>query len=131
MKNRIITGQYIDPEKHQKAKEMRDNPTPAEKKLWEHLNNNQIQGLHFRRQQIIDGFIVDSYCHEIGLVIEVDGGIHEKQKEYDLERESILTNRGLHLVRFKNTEVMDNNLEVIAEINRLVFDLLTKDKNTP
>ncbi|MCJ7623256.1 MAG: DUF559 domain-containing protein, partial [Anaerolineaceae bacterium] len=114
MKKRIITGQYIASEKNQKAKEMRNNPTPAEKILWEYLNNNQIQGLHFRRQQIIDGFIVDFYCHKIGLVIEVDGGIHEKQKDHDLERESILTSRGLHLVRFINIEVMNNIQEVIT-----------------
>jgi very-short-patch-repair endonuclease len=60
------------------------------KNSWQHLRANQLNGLHFRRQQIIDGFIADFYCHVARLVIEVDGEIHQQQAEYDAERDRVL-----------------------------------------
>jgi len=90
--------------------------TPAEKKLWAALRRNQLDGLHFRRQQIIEGFIVDFYCHAVGLIIEVDGPIHNQQVEYDAERERILNNRGLRILRVKNEEVMTNLKNVLQRI---------------
>ena len=68
----IITNQKVTKEKLQRAKELRRNMTPAEKMLWGELRANKL-GIHFRRQQIIEGFIVDFYCHKASLVIEVDG----------------------------------------------------------
>ena len=103
----IVIGQKIEPVKVELAKEMRRQMTPAEKILWEHLRANRLHGLHFRRQQIIDGFIVDFYCHAASLVIEVDGKIHEQQIEYDLERDKILSARGLRLLRFENEEITE------------------------
>ncbi|RMD61118.1 DUF559 domain-containing protein, partial [Candidatus Parcubacteria bacterium] len=89
-KYRVVTNPMINPAKLEQAKAMRRNMTPAEKRLWSVLRRNQLDGLHFRRQQIIDGFIVDFYCHAAGLVVEVDGPAHEMQKEYDAERDRIL-----------------------------------------
>ena len=71
----IVSGQQITKEKFQKAKELRRDMTSAEKVLWNELRGNKL-GVHFRRQQIIAGFIVDFYCHRAGLVIELDGDIH-------------------------------------------------------
>ena len=68
----IIPGQKVTKEKLQRAKELRRDMTPAEKLLWQELRANKL-GVHFRRQQIIVGFIVDFYCHKAALVIEVDG----------------------------------------------------------
>ena len=68
--------------------------TPAEKILWEELRANKL-GVHFRRQQVIQGFIVDFYCHQAGLVIEVDGDIHDLQKEEDERREKVLSALGM------------------------------------
>jgi very-short-patch-repair endonuclease len=112
----IVIGQKIETVKHQRAKEMRRNMTPEEKILWEHLRTNRLHGLHFRRQQIIDGFIVDFYCHAASLVIEVDGKIHEKQIEYDLERDKVLSARGLRLLRIKNEEVTQEIDQVLWRI---------------
>ena len=56
--------------------------TPAEKILWEELRANKL-GVHFRRQQVISGFIVDFYCHKAALVLEVDGDVHDLQQEED------------------------------------------------
>ena len=76
----IIPGQRVKKEKLQRARELRRDMTPAEKILWQELRSNKL-GIHFRRQQIIAGFIVDFYCHKGGLVVEVDGDIHDLQQE--------------------------------------------------
>src|SRR5688500_5161196 len=94
----IVRGWHT-PEKREKAFQMRWNPTPAEAALWSRIRANQL-GVHIRRQVVIDGFIVDFYCHAAGLVIEVDGGVHEANAEYDRERDKVLSRRGLRLLRF-------------------------------
>ncbi|YAF95023.1 MAG: endonuclease domain-containing protein [Nodularia sp. CChRGM 3473] len=115
----IVIGQKINPDKMQRAKELRRQITPAEKILWQHLRGNRLKNLHFRRQQIIDGFIVDFYCHSARLVIEVDGKIHEQQVEYDVERDKVLSARGLRLLRIKNELVqreLDQVLVLISQV---------------
>ncbi len=102
---RIVTGQKVSPVKLQRAKELRRKMMKAERILWSHLRTNKMGGFHFRRQQIIDGFIVDFYCHAASLVIEVDGGIHQKQKEYDEERDRVISAHQLRVLRFTNDEV--------------------------
>ena len=123
-KKGIITGQKIDPAKLEQAKALRRHMTPAEKRLWSALRRNQLDGFHFRRQQIIDGFIVDFYCHAAGLVVEVDGPVHEGQKEYDAERDRVLAARGLRILRFRNQEVMNDLEGVLACIRAACHDLL-------
>ncbi|RCJ28503.1 restriction endonuclease [Nostoc minutum NIES-26] len=114
----IVIGQKLNPIKVQRAKELRRQMTPEEKILWQHLRANRLNGLHFRRQQIIDGFIADFYCHAAGLVIEVDGKIHEQQAEYDAERDKVLTRRGLRLLRIKNEEVRQEIDKVLILISQ-------------
>jgi len=97
----IIPGQRVTKEKQQRARELRRGMTPAEKVLWEELRANKL-GVHFRRQQVIQGFIVDFYCHKSALVIEVDGDIHDLQHEEDARREKALRELGLRVVRFGN-----------------------------
>ena len=116
----IVTGQRVTPAKLQRAKELRQNMTPAEKTLWQNLRANRLDGWHFRRQQIIDGFIVDFYCHRAELVIEVDGPIHATQREADAKRETALRERGLAILRFTNHEVMNNLRTVLNTIRQTV-----------
>ncbi len=114
----LITGQRIDSAKLKRAKELRQQMTPAEKKLWSRLRRKQL-GFHFRRQQIIDGFIVDFYCNAAGLVVEVDGSIHKQQADYDEDREEVLAKRDLHLLRVMNEDVMlrlEETLDLIATV---------------
>ncbi|MEH2062700.1 MAG: DUF559 domain-containing protein [Nostoc sp.] len=85
--------------------------------LWQHLRANRLNGFHFRRQQIINGFIADFYCHATALVIEVDGKIHEQQAEYDAERDKVLSARGLRLLRIKNEEVRHELDKVLMRIS--------------
>ena len=114
--NNIVIGQKVTRIKIQRAKELRREMTQEEKILWQHLRANRLNGLHFRRQQIIDGFIADFYCHAARLVIEVDGEIHQQQAEYDAERDRVLSARGLRLLRIKNEQVRQNLDSVLARI---------------
>ena len=115
----IVTNQKITKEKLQRAKELRREMTPAEKILWEELRANKL-GVYFRRQQVIQGFIVDFYCHKAGLVIEVDGDIHDLQKEEDERREKVLSALGLRVVRFRNDEVGRELSMVVGRIRTQV-----------
>jgi very-short-patch-repair endonuclease len=87
-------GWYTTPELWEKlkplARQKRKEPTHAEKLLWQHLRNRQLRGFKFRRQHSIERFIVDFYCAEGGLVLEVDGPFHDYQPEEDKIRETFL-----------------------------------------
>ena len=115
----IIPGQTVTKEKLQRAKELRRDMTPAEKILWQELRGNKL-GVHFRRQQVVAGFIVDFYCHKAGLVIEVDGDIHDLQQEEDARREKVLIEMGLRIVRFRNDEVMRDFAGVLRRVRELI-----------
>ena len=95
--------------------------TPAEQILWQELRANK-QGVHFRRQQIIAGFIVDFYCHRAALVLEVDGDIHDLQLVEDARRETILREPGLRIVRFENDDVIRNLSGVVEKIRDLIVN---------
>jgi very-short-patch-repair endonuclease len=113
----IVIGQKVNPQKVQRAKELRRQMTPEEKILWGALRTNRLDGLHFRRSQVIDGFIVDFYCHKAGLYIEVDGGIHDAQVESDQDRDQVLSLRDLRVLRIKNEQIRDRLDEVLATIS--------------
>ena len=105
-----------NPKLVERAKELRKNMTKAERKLWyEYLKNFQYR---VHRQRPIDQFIVDFYCPELKLVIEIDGDIHnsEDAQNYDLERTQILSGYGLTVIRFTNQEVLSNFEEVCGVI---------------
>jgi len=104
---------------YQAALEMRKYPTEAERVLWEELRARKL-GVKFRRQHIIDRFIVDFYCIRNGLIIELDGDIHKFQKERDLEREKILEGLGCKILRFSNKEIEDDINKVLDKIRRVV-----------
>lgn len=112
----IVAGQKVNATKVVRSRELRCDMTDAEKKLWQHLRGNQINGYKFRRQQIIDGFIVDFYCHAAALIVEVDGSVHEQQQEYDGQRDEVLRTRGLQTLRLTNTEIAHDLEAVLRRI---------------
>jgi very-short-patch-repair endonuclease len=116
----IVIGQNVTPERRRMAKELRQNMTPTERILWQLLRTNKLAGWHFRRQQIIDGFIVDFYCHAASLIVEVDGGIHETQKEQDAERDAHLVSRGFRVLRVTNDEV---NRDIEGVLKKILENL--------
>lgn len=103
-------------EKIARALEFRQDMTPGEALLWAELRNNRLGGFHFRRQHIIDGFIVDFYCHAAALIVEVDGKIHATQMESDQERDQILTARGFRILRIPDVQVRQNIPGVLSLI---------------
>ena len=111
-----ILGGHVSSVKADAARRLRREMTPAERLLWEHLRANCLDGLHFRRQQVIDGFIVDFYCHAAGLVIEVDGSFHDDQQDHDEERDRILSAGGRRILRVTNDEVETALPNVLARI---------------
>ncbi len=90
------------------ARYNRKNPTPAELKLWKEVLNKDQLGYRFLRQKLLSGFIADFYCSKLLLVIEVDGEIHNKQKEYDEKRSKVLNGLGIFVMRFSNEQVLNN-----------------------
>ena len=121
----IVIGQKVNGIKVQRAKEFRRQMTDGEKILWQHLRANRMGGLHFRRQQTIDGFIVDFYCHAAGVVVEIDGEIHNQQVESDAERDRILSAHGLRILRLSNEEVKRDLPDVLNRIAVVCCESLT------
>jgi len=110
----IVIGQKVNPEKVRRAKELRRQMTETEQILWQHLCANRLGGWHFRRQQVIAGFIVDFYCHAAGLAVELDGPVHETRADYDEARDQSLAEHGIRVLRVKNQEV-NEILETVLE----------------
>lgn len=111
----IVYGQRIQDAKREAARRLRRRMTPEENLLWQALRRDP-GGSHFRRQQIIDGFIVDFYSNVRGLVIEVDGAVHLAQQEYDRERDQALLTRGLTVLHFTNLDIRNHLERVMNEI---------------
>jgi very-short-patch-repair endonuclease len=99
----------------ERARELRHPQTPAEQRLWATLRDRRLGGFKFRRQHPIDRFIVDFFCHECSLVVEVDGESHATQVEYDQARTEWLNDHGCTVVRFSNQDV-DQRLEGVTHV---------------
>lgn len=109
----------------EKRKALRNNATQAEKYLWQELKNSQIFNKKFRRQHSVDNYILDFYCPEIRLAIELDGEHHyeEEQKEYDKKRTEYLNEVGIKVIRFRNTDVIFGRDDIVKEIKRVIQNL--------
>jgi very-short-patch-repair endonuclease len=110
------------------AKDLRQKQTQAEELLWEQLRNNKLNGYKFYRQCPIGRYIADFYCAELRLVIELDGGVHDgdKQKRYDALRQKEIESRKLIVLRFRNELVLEDMGEVLKTISEY-----TKLENNP
>jgi very-short-patch-repair endonuclease len=101
-----------------KARRLRRPLTESEQVLWAALRDNRLQGIKFRRQHPFGPYVLDFFCVQARLVIELDGSIHDRpeQKEYDRERTDYLEAQGLRVLRFRNEEVADKLDEVMKKI---------------
>ena len=98
-------------------KSLRNHATSAEAVLWRMLKNRQVQGLKFRRQHGIGPYIVDFYCPELRLAIELDGEVHYNRSEYDEQRSAFLNKANdIYVMRFENRTVFENPARIIEEI---------------
>ena len=118
----IIPGQKVSKEKQQRSRELRRDMRPAEKLLWQELRANKL-GVHFRRQQIISGFIVDFYCHKADLIVEVDGDIHDLRQNEDTLREKTLMKLGLSVIHFRNEEILSNLSSLVERIREQALNI--------
>lgn len=111
---------YTTPELWEKlrpiARQKRKEPTEAENILWQRLRNRQLSGFKFRRQHCIERFIVDFYCAEASLVIEVDGPIHDYHREEDKIREIFIKSQHLRIIRFSNEDILNSINKVLEKI---------------
>ena len=99
---------------------MRNKSTLAEVLIWKALKGKQVKGYDFHRQKPIDKFIVDFYCHDLSLAIEIDGSSHDEKIEQDQERQERLEALGVHFLRFTDQEVKRNLHGVVMTIEEWI-----------
>jgi len=113
-----MTRHYNKKSKKEDRKRLRNNATNAERILWSHLKRKQMNGLKFRRQYGVDSFILDFYCPEIKLAIELDGPSHfnEDVHYYDNQRQKYIEAFGITFLRFNNMDIYNNINGVLQTI---------------
>ena len=114
-------------EKRTRIRELRNNPTEAERVLWRQLSARKIAGVRFNRQVDVGPFIGDFVSRSARLVIEVDGGQHGEQAEADAQRTRVIESYGFRVIRFWNNDVLGNLEGVVAEIERVIAALPSPD----
>ncbi len=104
------------------ARALRRQATDTERLLWKHLRRRRMAGFKFRRQVVIEPYIVDFACLEAKLIVEADGGQHAEQMEYDRERTAFLETLGYKVMRFWDHEILVNTEAVLEQIHRFLID---------
>ena len=107
------------------AQHLRKNTTPEEAKLWGYLKQRP-QGYKFRRQHPFNDYVLDFYCHRAKLSIEIDGGIHKIQEQYDKDRTVVISEYGISEIRFTNTEI-HQNFKKVKESIISILNAITKN----
>ncbi|MFP5471323.1 MAG: endonuclease domain-containing protein [Bacteroidia bacterium] len=106
-----------NPELREKARYLRKNSTLSEVLLWNEIKNGKLYGYDFHRQKPILNYIVDFFCHDLCLVIEIDGTSHDEKMDYDAKRQNEIEALGLTILRFSNLEVKKHLPQVLAVID--------------
>jgi very-short-patch-repair endonuclease len=119
---------YNNPKKKERRKALRNEGTAAEAVLWTYLQKRQILGKKFRRQYSIGPYIVDFYCPECSLIVELDGARHFSmlREDYELERTRYLRKEGLQILRFENRALRENAESVLETIREAIHRTQTK-----
>lgn len=110
-------------EELERQRQLRREPSEPEKRLWQHLRGRQVAGLKFRRQVWLGTFIVDFFCAEARLIVEVDGETHvdPDARAYDARRTALIEAEGYRVRRFWNNDVMQNIEGVVATIGEVAL----------
>ena len=112
------------------SKNNRKCPTTAEEKIWKEVLMKRQTGYKFLRQKPINRFILDFYCSELNLAVEIDGGSHIKKKSYDQARDKFLKQIGINTIRFTNEEVI-NDIYIIKQKLAKLLPSLSREGNVP
>jgi len=120
-----MTKHYNRQQEKEKRRELRQNETIAESNLWSQLRNRGCLGLKFRRQFSIDKYIIDFYCPEYKIAIELDGSVHELEdvKENDINRQKYLEDYGIHFIRITNEEYFANPNKAFDKIEKRIKEI--------
>ena len=113
--SRLELPEQVNPELLRRAAELRKHMTPAEQLVWQELRGNRL-GVHFRRQHPLAPYIVDFYCQQAHLVMEIDGSPHRPQQGYDRLRDAYLARFGIRVLRLANHSVRDDLPSVIYAV---------------
>ncbi len=113
------TAEANDKAHREMRKSLRSNATPAEAALWRALKGRGAGGYKFRRQQGIGPYVLDFYCPELRLCVELDGASHDYKYEYDEQRTAYLRRQGIRVVRFENEQVWKSVDRIVEEIVRI------------
>lgn len=118
------------PSAYEYARSLRKKQTAAEAKLWQVLRNKKVNDLKFRRQHAFDNYILDFYCHEMQLAVEVDGEIHKDPEvaAYDAVRTKNLNEKNIAVLRFANSEVANDIKSVVTKIKEWCTDKKNQNK---
>ena len=125
MKNKIIP---YNPKLKEYTKELRKNSTLSEVLLWQQIKNKAL-GVQFHRQVPMLEYIVDFYCHELMLAIEIDGDSHLYKYEYDIKRQGELEKEGVVFLRFTDLDIKQNKFSVGITLEQVVQELINKTNN--
>ena len=123
-----MTKIYNRIDQKEKRRILRNNMPNAEKLIWEKLRRRQIKNKRFLRQYSVGKYVIDFFCPEIKLAIEVDGDTHNSSEEieYDKYRQSEIENLGIKFLRFKNDEIFENIVNVIKKIEITIEEMLNQ-----
>jgi very-short-patch-repair endonuclease len=115
---------------HARARTLRQNMTQAERRVWQILRSHRMTGYQFLRQVPIGRYIADFVCHEARLIVEIDGGQHDRSSPREAERSGFLQNQGYRILRFWSNEVLAN-LDVVHETIAEELDCITPTQTLP
>lgn len=124
-RNNIIP---YNPKLKEYARQLRNNSTLSEVLLWQKIKGKAL-GVEFHRQVPINEFIVDFYCHEIQLAIEIDGSSHDNKYDYDCRRQNILETKGVEFIRFEDSSVKKEMFSVLLALKHKVAELKNTNHN--
>ncbi len=120
---------WYSSELKEKAKYLRRNSTLSEIILWKELKRKQINGFDFDRQIPINYSIVDFFCKDLKLAIEIDGSSHDGKLDYDIKRENKLNSLGIFILRFSNEDILYNMDKVTSKIKKVIREAITLTPN--
>ena len=111
------------PGAHARARALRHDMTEAERRVWQILRSHRMKGYKFRRQVPIGRYVADFVCHEARLIVEIDGGQHDRSSRRETERTEFVQNEGYRILRFWNNEVLENldgvHQKIAEELGRI------------
>ena len=112
----------------QLARNLRNDSTPGEVLLWKELSNKKMHGFDFHRQKPLLNYIVDFYCYELRLIIEIDGRYHDNEEQYklDITREAELADHDLAILRFTEMDIRKDMINVLKTIENYLLENLNR-----